>query len=118
LPYNPHTEVHVEKSICVEYEDAVISGVKKFLSIQKKLGVAPPICVMMSFLETKGCGVTKRTLGNHTDLVLDSFPFKEERLLLPEMIFESFEADVSKGMKPIFDIVLNTAGISRADIEE
>ena len=117
MPYNPNVEGQVEKDICVEYENSAISTIEKFLGIQKTLGVAPPICIMISLLETKGCQVTKRTQPQYADRVLGSFLLKEETLLPPEVIFESFEIHVSQAIRPIFDIVLNAAGVSRTDIE-
>jgi hypothetical protein len=117
MPYNPKANGNVEKSICVEYEASVVSSIKEFLSIQKTLGVAPPICVMISFLEVKDCLLTEKISPGYNDSIIGGFSIKEERLLLPEVIFESFEVDILKEMKPIFDIVLNAAGVSRAEIE-
>ena len=117
MPYNPNTEGHVENDICVEYEKSVVSSIEKFFGIQKGLGVAPPICTMVSLLETKGRGLTEKTYVDHASQVLNSLSLKEERLLLPEVIFESFDVNVLEGMKPVFDIVLNAAGVSRAEIE-
>lgn len=118
MPYNPNVEGHVEKGICVDYERSVASSIKEFFGKQKRLGIAPPICIMISLLETKNCAVTVRTVGAHTNPVPGSLLVKEEKLLLPELIFESFEVDVEKEMKPVFDIVLNAAGTGRTEIQD
>jgi hypothetical protein len=117
MPYNPTIEENVEKSIYIEYEKSVVSSIKKFLSVQKTLGVATPICIMISFMEVRDCTLTKTIHPGYKLPIQGSFPIKEDMLLLPEVIFESFETDISKVMKPIFDIVLNTVGICRAEIE-
>ena len=52
------------------------------------------------------------------DIVRD-FPgadtFREDHLILPEVIFEDFECEVEEQMAEIFEIVWNAVGLSRTN---
>jgi hypothetical protein len=98
-----------ERYIYDRYEDQVLETVKKAMSLQKELGVEPPLYVMLTFLGVKGyeisfSGTSDWGEGHRID---------QNDLLLPEEIIESYDADVERAMKRIYDIVWNAAGYSR-----
>ena len=117
MPYNPNIDGEVEKNICVGYEKSTVFSIDSLLlRLSKVIDITPPICIMVSVLETKGCKIC-----NNDQLkteVLDSLPIQEEMILLPEVIIESFDTDIKREIRPFFDIVLNASGISRGDIQQ
>lgn len=88
------------------YEKEILEGISRFLSIKKKLGIEPPLFIMLSLLEVKGYiirGESKfsRSLGN---------PIDRDTLLISEVMVEDFDVNPAKVMRPIFDAVWNAAG--------
>jgi hypothetical protein len=106
LQYNPNVEGKVEKNINPDYEKHVINGSKELLKIQEQLGVTPPIAILLSILGVKG-----RSIAHEDSDLWTNVPIEQDDLVLPEAIIESYEDDISKKMKPIFEIVLNAAGL-------
>jgi len=98
----------------IEYERSVSRAVSEYLKIQRDLGVAPPVFALLALLGVKGCKLSRRD-ANCPSVERDLYgePFKEEDLVLPEVIMEDFECDVSKQMEPPFEVVWNAAGLPR-----
>ncbi len=92
------------------FEGKLLDALPRFLSIQRQLGVEPPLFIMLSLLGVSGCrmGVDSR---------LDStfgYPIDRDALILPEIIVENFECNPSEAMRPIFDAIWNAAGWPRS----
>jgi len=92
---------------------AVEQGILRYLttifSIQKELGVSPPIVVAVTLTETRGL-----------EMASDVFSFDrgnqiiEDNLILPEMVVESFDEPPSKILRPIFDLVWNACRYAKS----
>ena len=89
------------------YEEEIIKGARRYLSLQMELGVRPPIALMLSFLNVKGYEVVTKSIRNPYPR---SMPIDRGSLVLPEAIVESFSVDVAGLLKPAFDAVWNAAG--------
>jgi len=92
------------------FEEKLLDALPRFLSIQKQLGVEPPLFIMLSLL-----GVSGYRMG--VDSRLDStfgYPIDRDALILPEIIVEKFECNPSETMRPIFDAIWNAAGWPRS----
>lgn len=90
------------------YEDYLLKTLPKYLSVQEELDTAPPLFVMLSMLGVSGyiMGVRK-----HLDLWGENrYPIDRDALLLPEIVIEGFDVDLSEVMRPVFDSVWNAAG--------
>jgi hypothetical protein len=103
-----------EEPIMIEYEGWASSAVKKYLKMLGDMGVAPPVFVLLTLLGVKGHKLS-RSDPDCPGVIDSSFgdPFKEDNLVLPEIVMEDFECDVSKKMEPAFEIVWNAAGLPR-----
>jgi hypothetical protein len=108
VQYNPTVNGQVEKNINPSYETRIVQGIKKFLNVQTQLGVSPPTAVLLAILGVKGRSISKE---NSDDGLWAAIPFEQDDLVLSEMVLENLEDDISKKMRPIFDIVLNAAGL-------
>lgn len=95
-----------------DYEKELLYSLTRFLSLQKQMGVEPPLVVMLSILGVVGyvMDVGDRWFVQR----VKSQPIDRDDLLLPETIVESFEEDPAHIMKPIFDAVWNAAGWSHS----
>jgi hypothetical protein len=95
-----------DKIIPLRYEQEIIAALRRFTPFQQSLGVNPPLYLMLSLLEVRGSvvGVAGPELG------LDLYPIEKQSLILPEVELNDFEADLTKVMKPIFDMVWNASG--------
>ncbi len=92
------------------FEEKLLDALPRFLSIQRQLGVEPPLFIMLSLL-----GVSGYRMG--VDSRLDStfgYPIDRDALILPEIIVENFECNPSDVMRPIFDALWNAAGWPRS----
>jgi len=104
-----------EGSVGTEYEGHVSNATSQLLAIQQTLGIASPIFVLLSLLDMKGRRLSER--DRDAPGMRRDFPganaFREEHLILPEVVFESFGCEVKEQMESIFEIVWNAAGLPR-----
>src|SRR6266568_3914747 len=90
------------------YERKLLAAVKRYLDLLKFLGVEPPLFIMLSFLGVKGYKISlQKTVHHITDYTGE---IDRNNLIIPEIMFENFAADLAQAMKPIFDTVWNAAG--------
>lgn len=111
MEHNSSSRGEEEGSVGIEYEGYVSSAASKYLKIQRDMGVAPPVFALLTLLGVKGRKLSRR------DRDLYGEPFKEDNLVLPEVVMEDFECDVSKQMEPAFEIVWNAAGLPRKNAD-
>ncbi|MGL5806032.1 MAG: AlbA family DNA-binding domain-containing protein [Xenococcaceae cyanobacterium] len=89
-----------------KYEQEILKGVSEYLLVQKKLGVEPPLFIMLSFLGVKDYFMWI----NSESLYSRGHRIERDNLLIPEVMVEDFNLIVHQVMKPIFDAVWNAAG--------
>jgi len=111
-------EVHIlceegdQRLIPSHYEAQLLEALPRFLSIQKQLGVEPPLFAMLSLLGVSGYAMWATGPGGGR--VYQNHPIDRDSLVVPETVVESFECDPAEAMKPIFDAVWNAAGLPRS----
>jgi hypothetical protein len=88
----------------VAYEQSLMSAVKKYFSIEKQLGVEPPLFIMLSLLGVKGYRIRSEAYWD------GERPIDRDAIIIPEVLVESLEAKPSSVLRPIFDAVWNAAG--------
>ena len=92
------------------YEQALLSALPRYLSIQKDIGVEPPLFIMLSLLGVCGYIMAVRRYPS-----LDYIqPIDRDALVLPEVLAENFDCDPAEVMKPAFDAIWNAAGWPRS----
>ena len=95
----------------IAYEKELLNALPRFLSIQKELGVDPPLFIMLSLVGVKGYDMAVHRLRF---LGRDSHPVDRDTLQVPEVMIERFDINPVEVMKPIFDAVWNAAGFPRS----
>ena len=95
----------------VTFEEELLKALPRFLTIQKKLGVEPPLFIMLSLLEVSGYTIAadRKYFWRRNNYSID-----RDTLVIPEILIESFECDPAEVMKPIFDTIWNAAGWPRS----
>lgn len=97
------------------YEDELLNALPRFLSIQKRLGVEPPLFVMVSLLGVSGYVV--KPAGSHIDPFWWSErakPIDRDAILLSEIMIDSFDVDSAEVMRPVLDAIWNASGWPRS----
>jgi hypothetical protein len=90
-----------------KYERKLLEATKRYTELQKLLAIEPPFFIMVSFLGVKGYRIFIQKSEYDAE-----FTDKIDRmnLIIPEVMVENFDVNLSEVMKPIFDTVWNAAG--------
>jgi len=95
------------------YEKRLLGTLERFLAAQRRVGVEPPLLVMVSLLEVEGY-----TVGFDG---FDIWGYQEQyhridrpKLVLPEILIDSFDCNITEAMRPAFDAIANAAGWARS----
>lgn len=91
----------------VAYEREILDALPRFLAIQEKLGVEPPLFVMVSLLGILGYTII---VDRATFPAAERDKIDRDTLLTPEVLVETFVADAAQVMRPIFDAIWNASG--------
>ncbi len=94
----------------VAVEGDLLRYLPTLLGIQKGLGASTPIVVALTLTESSGLVMASDDMylfdrGNQ---------IREENLVLPETIVESFDEPPSKILKPLFDLIWNASGYAKS----
>lgn len=92
----------------VAFEQHLIKEVvPELLEVQKRLGAAPPIVLMISMLGVSGYQIWPYSVRgpHHPVHGIDRDP-----LIIPETLVEDFDEDATVFMRPIFNAIWNAAG--------
>ena len=95
----------------IKFERDLVTALKDYLFVLKRMGVEPPILVMLSMVGIKGYNM----LVTSPEVEIPSRDgIDRDNLILPEVIIDTFEVDHPKVMKPIFDSIWNACGWERS----
>jgi hypothetical protein len=91
-----------------EYE--VIKSLTKFVKLEDRLGMDPPIFIILSLIGVKGFGIfpPRNWFSEPSNYVID-----RDMLLLPESILQGFGEQSDKLLQPAFDALWQCAGYKR-----
>jgi hypothetical protein len=116
MEHNPRNQDGDKGLIEREYERYVSAAARNYLRLQCNMGVAPPVFALLTLLDMKGRKLSYRPYVDApgtVECLPGAVAFREEQLVLPEIVFESFDCDVAEQMEPVFEIVWNAVGLSR-----
>lgn len=103
-------------------EGDLIDMMPKYLTVQQSLGLLPPTFIIVTLIGVKGYplsymkALNQRTLSNG-DIQFQpkqclTNPIDRDFIPLPEIMLEDYNVDAKTLLKPIFDILWQTAGES------
>lgn len=93
------------------YEEEVIAMLPRYLALAERIGVEPPIVLMLSLVGVNNLAIEAPTSPFS---VRRPDPIDRDVLMLPDILLDSFQCDVAKVLKPAFDVLWNTAGYARS----
>jgi hypothetical protein len=94
------------------FQQNIVSAVRNFLRVEKYyLGIEPPFYITMTIIDIKGFGLALDHSKFPSGEVPSGNPIDRPTLVFPETMIDSFESDVVKAMKSIFDSLWNAAGL-------
>jgi len=86
-------------------EREVMISVSELMKVQEIVGLEPPLFVMVSLLRVFGH-------WERSGLSDGGAPIDRNELLLPELRFESFDADSARSLRPAFDVMWQAVGLT------
>ncbi len=91
-------------------ESDLIISLTTSLDVQQRLGIEPPIFVMLTLLGILGykVPVPARYRFDHG---LTPIPIDRQHLEIPEVMIEGFHINQAQAMKPMFDVIWNAGGL-------
>lgn len=96
----------------IAYEKNLIESIKQYLESYKQLGIEAPIAISLAILQCKGSFlyVNPRRMSFEDDVnTID-----RDVAILPDVVIDSLDVDVTNVMKPIFDAVWNACGYQQS----
>ncbi len=91
-----------------DFEKRLLQALKRYLEAQQKLGVEPPLFVMISLL-----GVNGYIIDHYAQNEPSGFIDRAD-LVVPEVMIDNFDVTLAAVMKPVFDTIWNAAGWRRS----
>jgi hypothetical protein len=98
------------------FERTLVDGVSRYLRVLARLGVELPVFVLVGVQGIKGYRIQGRDA--HDDLLAargGAPRFDRDLILLPDVMIESWEADVPRVLKPLFDAFWQAGGRARSE---
>lgn len=96
----------------VAYEQKILQVLPKYLEIERRLGMQPPVVIMLTLHAVKGYALAVSTARSPFGGV--SHTIDRDTLVIPEVLLEDLNLDPVAIMRPIFDAVWNAAGLPRS----
>lgn len=100
----------VPKMASIWYEKTILQATDEYLKTLKSLDIQMPLVFLLSI--TGGKGIYMTTDGWMSGY--DSVPLDRDLALFPDVLIESYEADLPKALRPAFDSVWNACGIPQS----
>ena len=95
----------------VAYEKDIIEGTLRYLNALQALMFEPPLFVILSLVGVNGYTMSVDTHRYWVDRVVT---IDRDALLVPEIIVESYEANVASLLRPVFDAVWQACGWNKS----
>lgn len=99
----------------IEYERTIIALLPIFLEIEKEIGIDAPFIVMLTLLGVNGYTLGQsEKLSDGRTMPISHQKIEQNELLIPDIIIEDFNKDISKHLKAIFDVVWQACGLPQS----
>ena len=111
LTFNGGPTDNKVRSISSSYESELIRAIESYFEGFKKIGLPAPVVVSLAILGCKG--LTMATWPRYC-IPRQSGTIDRDVAAIPEMLIDSFDIEISRAMKPLFDGVWNACGYSHS----
>jgi len=91
-------------------EKKVMDQVKDCMVLLAELGFQPPVYAFLSL-----CGIKEYRVGRPDRMIfLEPEPIVVNEILLPEVVLDSFQTNIARAFRTVFDMIWNASGISKS----
>jgi hypothetical protein len=90
-------------------ERTLIDDTTRFLNLAGRLGVSPPILILVTVIGTEG-----RVILTAEEPIVVRDPVDRDCLPLPEIVIDDFEVDTSRALRPMLDALWQAGGYARS----
>jgi hypothetical protein len=87
-------------------EDEVLKALPIYLSTLRKLGATHPFIIALSLIRVKGLALSCDRYKPERVI-----PFREDDLIIPEVLIESDDPNIEHILRPVFDRIWNAGGL-------
>jgi hypothetical protein len=102
-----HTEFEKRKMFYLDwFEDAVLDYIKAAMNIYMDCNVQPPFVIHLSIFD-----MFQRYVAVKGERRINNSPFMTDNIIIPNVVVNDYEVDISKELKSTFDIIWQSAGI-------
>ena len=91
-------------------EKKVMDQVTDYMVLLDQLGFQPPIYAFLSLSGIKGYKVGRPD----RNIYLHPEPIAVNEILLPEVVLDSFQTNIARAFRPVFDMIWNASGLSKS----
>ncbi len=91
-------------------ERTLLGAARQWTGLQKELGACAPVFVMLSLQRTRDLSLD----GDEKAARGAAHPIDRDELIVPEAVLLSFDDDLAKAVKPLFDALWNAAGYAQS----
>lgn len=102
--YDPGNEKNPPRLYGIDVEKLAVKYIEKLIYLSSELGVEPPLIIYLSLMDLKNIGM----FGKDHDGIVGNFD--RDDILLPGIVVDNLDIDVSGLLRPIFDILWQAAG--------
>lgn len=103
IPENKRIDLFSIESIVLDY-------MTEATTVQQNLGVELPLVVMLSIVGVKDVQLNAMNHGFPRYDADEIFPIAQDKILLPDVVFEDYNQNPQKVIKPAFDVLWNVVG--------
>jgi hypothetical protein len=101
-----------DQFLWVKAGTAVVAGVQRFLDVQRRFRLSPPIAVIVVVAGARDCQLHPGS-QHYGELTRYSERITRDPMVLPTVQFDSFDTPVATKLQPVFDALWNAAGWPR-----
>lgn len=91
-------------------EGTLLGAARQWTGLLKDIGASAPVFVMLSLQRTRDLSLD----GDEKAAREAAHPIDRDELIVPEAVLLSFDDDLAKAVKPLFDAVWNAAGYAQS----
>lgn len=91
----------------------IVAATRNYLGLQASLGVETPTAAMLSFCNARGL---RMVVQRPSMPVFMSLPLTEDLVALPEVVFETADADAPTTLRPLLNVVWQAFGLQECDL--
>lgn len=100
-----------QQQMCLlpDYEARLVHSIDAYLKFLRQRDVPAPILIALSMIGVRGAVMGFFNHGTMLWPVPNSQPIRQDSLLLPEVVIESYDDDWRRALRHTFDVVWNAA---------